>query len=214
MRISGRSRRARRRSDEPRRVKPRFFATPADFRRWLEANHLEAVELWVGFHKVHTGKPSLTWPQSVDEALCFGWIDGLRRSLGGDSYAIRFTRRKATSIWSNVNTRRVAELKKLGLMAPAGLAAFGLRDPGRSGIYSFEAEGVAKEHAFDATAERKFRASKKAWAFFESQPPGYRRIAVKWVMSAKREETRVKRLAQLIADSARGERFELYTRYR
>ena len=195
-------------------AEPVFFSSPAAFRRWLLKNHQSALELWVGFHKVHTGKPSLTWPQSVDAALCVGWIDGLRKSLGEDSYAIRFTPRKATSIWSNVNTRRVAEFMKLGLMAPAGHAAFGLRDPGRSGIYSFEAEGAPKESAFDAAAEKKFRARKKAWAFFESQPAGYRRIAVKWVMSAKREETRAKRLAQLIADSARGERFELYTRYR
>jgi uncharacterized protein YdeI (YjbR/CyaY-like superfamily) len=195
-------------------AQPVFFSSPAAFRRWLEKNHRTARELWVGFHKVHTGKPTLTWPQSVDAALCVGWIDGLRKSLGEDSYAIRFTPRKATSIWSNVNTRRVAELVKLGLMAPAGLAAFGLRDPERAGIYSFEAKGIAKESAFDAPAERTFRARRNAWAFFESQPPGYRRVAVKWVMSAKRQETRARRLAQLIADSARGERFELYTRYR
>jgi uncharacterized protein YdeI (YjbR/CyaY-like superfamily) len=193
---------------------PVFFSSPAAFRRWLQKNHHAAGELWVGFHKAHTGKPSLTWPQSVDAALCVGWIDGLRRSLGVDSYAIRFTPRKATSIWSNVNTRRVAELTKLGLMAPAGLAAFGLRDPGKSGIYAFEAQGAVRQSAFDAPTERQFRARRKAWAFFASQPPGYRRIAAHWVMRAKREETRAKRLAQLMADSARGERFELYTKYR
>ena len=118
-------------------AKPVFFASPEAFRRWLEEHHQRARQLQVGFHKVHTGRPGLTWPQSVDAALAFGWIDGVRRSLGPEAYAIRFTPRKATSIWSNVNTRRVAELTKLGLMAPAGLAAFKLRDPKRSGIYAF-----------------------------------------------------------------------------
>jgi uncharacterized protein YdeI (YjbR/CyaY-like superfamily) len=193
-------------------LKPRYFAKPADFRRWLEANHLVASELWVGFHKVHTGSPSIAWPQSVDEALCFGWIDGLRRSLGDDAYAIRFTPRKATSIWSNVNTRRVAELAKAGLMAPAGLAAFQRRDAKRAGVYAFE-EGNAKVFAFDPRAEKQFRARRKAWAFFEAQPPGYRRVATKWVMSAKREETRAKRLEELIADSLNAVRLTAVTKY-
>jgi len=190
-----------------------FFASPAEFRRWLEKHHQSAKELLVGFHKVHTGKSSLTWPQSVDVALCFGWIDGLRRSLGEESYTIRFTPRKATSIWSNVNTRRVAELTRQGLMAPAGLAAFKLRDPKRAGIYAFEAKGAAQEPTLDAKAEKAFRARRKAWAFFESQPPGYRRIAIKWVASAKRQETRATRLATLIADSANGKRLDIVTKY-
>ena len=193
-------------------AKPVFFASPEAFRRWLEENHASAKELLVGFHKVHTGKPSLTWPQSVDAALCYGWIDGLRRSLGEDAYSIRFTPRKPTSIWSNVNTGRVAELTRLGLMAPAGLAAFALRDAKRAGIYSFESTNPAA--ALDAAAEKAFRARKKAWAFFESQPPGYRRIAIKWVMSAKREETRATRLATLIADSAAGQRLGIVTKYK
>jgi uncharacterized protein YdeI (YjbR/CyaY-like superfamily) len=193
-------------------AKPRYFAKPADFRRWLEANHIEAGELWVGFHKVHTGSPSITWPQSVDQALCFGWIDGVRRSLGEDAYAIRFTPRKPTSIWSNVNTRRAAELTKAGLMAPAGRAAFGRRDAKRAGIYAFE-DGNAKTFAFDALFEKQFRARRRAWKFFEAQPPGYRRVVTKWVMSAKREETRAKRLAQLIADSVNAERLALVTKY-
>jgi uncharacterized protein YdeI (YjbR/CyaY-like superfamily) len=180
----------------------------------MKKRHRAAKELLVGFHKVHTGKPSLTWPQSVDVALCYGWIDGLRRSLGEESYTIRFTPRKPTSIWSNVNTRRVAELARQGLMAPAGLAAFERRDPKRSGVYLFEAKAGAPPPALDAKAEKSFRARKKAWAFFESQPPGYRRIAVKWVMSAKREETRARRLATLIGDCARGERIGLVTRYK
>ena len=194
-------------------TKPVFFASAAAFRRWLEKNHGSAKELLVGFHKVHTGKPSLTWPQSVDAALCFGWIDGLRRSLGEEAYSIRFTPRKAASIWSNVNTARVAELTRLGLMAPAGLAAFRLRDPKRAGIYLFEGKD-APEIAFDAKAAKAFRARKKAWTFFEAQPPGYRRIATKWVVSAKRAETRATRLATLIADSANEERLALVTKYR
>ena len=195
-------------------AKPVFFASPEAFRRWLEEHHQRARQLQVGFHKVHTGRPGLTWPQSVDAALAFGWIDGVRRSLGPEAYAIRFTPRKATSIWSNVNTRRVAELTKLGLMAPAGLAAFKLRDPKRSGIYAFEAKGGARSITLDARAEKAFRARRQAWAFFESQPPGYRRIAVKWVMSAKREETRERRLARLIADSAAGQRLGMVTKYK
>ena len=194
-------------------AKPVFFESPGAFRRWLEKHHGSAKELLVGFHKVHTGKPSLTWPESVDAALSFGWIDGVRRSLGPRSYTIRFTPRKATSIWSNVNTRRVAELTKLGLMAPAGLAAFKLRDPKRAGIYAFEQKGTP-EPALDAMAEKAFRARKDAWAFFESQPPGYRRIAIKWVASAKRAETRANRLAALIADSAAGQRLGIVTKYK
>ena len=176
-------------------MKPRFFATPAKFRAWLEGNHVTAKELWVGFHKVHTGKPSITWPQSVDEALCFGWIDGLRRSVDEGAYMIRFTPRRADSIWSNVNTKRVAELTRLGLMRPLGIAAFERRDPVRSGIYAFE----AKNAAFDAATEKAFRKNRAAWQFFCAQPPGYRHQMTRRVMDAKREETRANRLARLIA---------------
>ncbi len=191
-------------------MKPRFFAKPADFRAWLEGNHASAPELWVGFHKVHTGKPSLTWPQSVDEALCFGWIDGLRKSLGDDAYAIRFSPRRPTSVWSNVNTKRVPELEKLGLMHPTGLAAFKLRDAARSGkVYSPE----ARQLAFDAAAEKAFRGNRAAWKFFNTQPPGYRRLITRWVMNAKRDETRAKRLAELINDSAKGRRAGVTTKY-
>ncbi|HUQ28467.1 MAG TPA: YdeI/OmpD-associated family protein [Usitatibacter sp.] len=191
-------------------VKARFFAKPADFRSWLEKNHASARELWVGFHKVHTGKPSLTWPQSVDEALCFGWIDGLRKGLGADAYMIRFSPRRPTSVWSNVNTRRVGELEKLGLMRPAGLAAFKLRDDLRSAkVYSLEARQVA----FDPATEKTFRRNRAAWEFFNTQPPGYRRIVTRWVMTAKRDETRATRLAELIRDSAEGRRAGVTTRY-
>jgi uncharacterized protein YdeI (YjbR/CyaY-like superfamily) len=190
-------------------LKPRFFASPAHFRAWLEKNHASAAQLWVGFHKVHTGKPSLTWPQSVDEALCFGWIDGLRRSLGEDAYMIRFTPRRPTSIWSNVNTKRVPELAKLGLMRPAGMAAFEKYDPARVTLYSPQARNAA----FDAAAEKAFRRNRAAWKFFNEQPPGYRRIVTRWVMTAKRQGTRAKRLAELIEDSAQGKRLERTTKY-
>ena len=189
-------------------MKPRFFATQAKWRAWLEENHARAAELWVGFHKVHTGKPSIDWPQSVDEALCFGWIDGLRRSLGEDAYMIRFSPRRATSVWSKVNLDRVAELTKLGLMRDAGLAAFARRDPGRAG-YTYGSHDTP----FDAASQKAFRRQRAAWKFFSAQPPGYRRVVTHWVMSAKREETRAKRLAELIADSARGERLGQLTKY-
>lgn len=192
----------------PASPRPRYFATPAGFRRWLEKNHASAKELWVGFHKVHTGKPSLTWPQSVGEALCFGWIDGIRRRSSADAYVIRFSPRRPESIWSNVNTKRVAELAKLGLMAPAGLAAFAARDAKRAGIYSFENRNVG----FDAATQKTFRARKKAWGFFQEQPPGYRRLATHWVMRAKRAETRERRLAELIRYSGKQQRLPLFSK--
>jgi uncharacterized protein YdeI (YjbR/CyaY-like superfamily) len=147
-------------------MKPRFFATPESFRNWLKMNHSRKSELLVGFYKVDSGKPSITWPESVEEALCFGWIDGVRRSLGAQAYTIRFTPRKATSIWSAVNVARVAELEKRGKMSAAGRRAFAARTP--------------------------------------AQPPWYRRAAQHWIVSAKRPETRARRLAQLIQDSAAG----------
>jgi uncharacterized protein YdeI (YjbR/CyaY-like superfamily) len=182
---------------------PRFFATPAEFRKWLAANHATAKELWVGFYKKESGRPSITWPESVDEALCVGWIDGIRKKLDDESYVIRFTPRKAQSTWSAVNIARVAELKREGRMLPAGLAAFEKRSDDRSGIYSYEQR---KDATFDEAAERQFRANPEAWEFFQRQPPWYRRTATYKVSSAKREETRQKRLAQLIADSAAGRR--------
>jgi uncharacterized protein YdeI (YjbR/CyaY-like superfamily) len=188
--------------------KPRYFAAPEDFRRWLEKNHRTAKELWVGFHKVHTAKPSITWPQSVDQALSFGWIDGIRKRSSEHAYVIRFSPRREGSIWSNVNTKRAAELKKLGLMAPAGAAAFALRDAKRAGIYAFE----NRDAAFDAAAEKAFRARKRAWTFFQEQPPGYRRLSTHWVMRAKRAETRERRLAELIEYSGRKLRLPLFSK--
>jgi uncharacterized protein YdeI (YjbR/CyaY-like superfamily) len=185
----------------PRGVRPAFFATPEAFRAWLEEHHEAKTELLVGFHKKGTGKPSITWPESVDEALCFGWIDGVRRSLGEGAYTIRFTPRKRTSIWSAVNVDRVAKLTELGRMRPAGLRAFQARTPERTGVYSFERNLAAK---LSAAHEKALRANRRAAAFFDAQPPWWRRAATHWVISAKREETRDRRLAQLILDSAAG----------
>ncbi len=181
------------------KAKPRFFATPVDFRPWLQEHHARAAELLVGFHKAKTGKPSLTWPQSVDEALCFGWIDGVRTSLGETSYTIRFTPRKPTSHWSAVNLKRVKELVAAKRMRPAGLRAYEKRSEGTSGRYSYE-----QRHTIElpAAALAKLRARAKAWKYFEAQPASYRTAAKHWVMSAKKQETRDKRLAILVDSSA------------
>jgi uncharacterized protein YdeI (YjbR/CyaY-like superfamily) len=181
---------------------PVFFATPADWRAWLHEHHGTEKELLVGFWKAGSGKPGITWKESVDEALCFGWIDGVRKRVDDERYTIRFTPRRARSIWSDVNIRRAGELIALGLMDAAGLAAFRGRDVSRSKQYSFE----NRPQDLPAEYERQFRARKKAWSFFESQPPSYRRVAIWYVVSAKREETRARRLAALIACSTREER--------
>ena len=181
-------------------MKPTFFKTPADFRSWLERHHARADALLVGFYKKESGKPSITWPESVDEALCFGWIDGIRRRIDDIRYSIRFTPRRRGSIWSNVNTKRVAELIKDKRMRPAGVKAFEARDPKKTGIYSFERETATLPAEF----EKAFRANTKAWKFWEAQPPGYRRLAAYFVTSAKQDETRRRRLDVLIRDSAQG----------
>ena len=191
-------------------MKPNFFPTPADFRAWLERNHERADELLVGYYKKGSGKPSITWAESVDEALCFGWIDGIRRSIDGECYSIRFTPRRARSTWSLVNVKRVAELTKLGRMRPAGLKAFEARDPRRTGIYGYETK--EPDQPMPQKYLAKFRANKKAWSFFEKQPPGYRRIAGRFVMTAKKEETQLRRLAQLIETSAAGRRIGILAR--
>jgi uncharacterized protein YdeI (YjbR/CyaY-like superfamily) len=182
-------------------MKPRFFATPADFRAWLEAHHAAEAELLVGFYKKGSGKASITWPESVDEALCFGWIDGVRRSLGEAAYTIRFTPRRPTSTWSAVNVARVAALSKAGRMRPAGRRAFAARRPERTGIYAFERTEAAR---LSEDQEKRLRGNRKAASFFDAQPPWYRRTATHWVVSAKRPETRSKRLAHLVAASASG----------
>jgi len=175
-----------------------FFATPAKFRAWLAKKHDKATEQWIGFHKKHTAKPSITWPESVDVALCYGWIDGVRYKIDEGSYKIRFTPRKSGSTWSSVNVKRVEELTKLGLMMPAGLAAFGKIREGKSGIYAYEQRNEAK---LDSDFEGQFRSNQVAWEFFQTLPPWYRRTATYWVISAKKPETRHKRLAELIEDS-------------
>lgn len=174
-----------------------FFKSPSAWRAWLKKNHSKTKELWVGFYKKDSGKPSITWPESVDQALCFGWIDGIRKSIDAESYKIRFTPRRQRSIWSAVNIKRVKELSKLGLMHPAGLEAFNKRDEKKSAIYSYE----RATSALDGVYEKQFKENKKAWKFFQSQPPWYRHTSGWWVMSAKKEETRLKRLAVLIKDS-------------
>lgn len=177
-----------------------YFETPAEWRAWLEKHHGTDKEILVGFYKKDSGKPSITWPQSVDEALCFGWIDGIRRSIDAQRYSIRFTPRKKDSIWSSVNIKRVNELEDLGLMRPAGTAAFERRKEAKSGIYSHEQKEVNLEDDFD----RKLRANEKAWSFFQSQAPSYRKAAIWWVSNAKQEATRLKRLQSLINDSEAG----------
>ena len=180
-----------------------FFVSPSAFREWLETHHESALELWVGFHKKATGRPSLTWPESVDEALCFGWIDGIRKSVNAEAYVIRFTPRKPTSIWSNVNIKKAQALVATGRMRPAGLRAFEARDAKKSGIYAFEQRKNAR---LAPGEEKQFRANKSAWKFFEAQPLGYRQVVTWWVISAKRPETRERRLGTLIDDSAAGRR--------
>jgi len=184
-------------------MKPRFFPTPADFRAWLEENHETERELLVGFYKKESGRASITWPESVDEALCFGWIDGVRRSHGEAAYTIRFTPRKPTSIWSAINVAKVEALSIQKRMQAAGLAAFAKRTEAKSRIYSYERVSVE----FAKPLEKKFKAKKKAWAFFQLQPPYYRRIMTGWVNGAKQEETRLRRLDKLMAACESGTRF-------
>jgi len=179
-------------------MKPKFFPSSSGWHAWLEEHHQKREELWVGFYKVGSGKPSITWPEAVDGALCFGWIDGVRKSLDESSYVIRFTPRRPKSTWSAVNIRRVAELSSLNLMRPAGIQAFEQRTGNRSEIYAYEQRMGAR---LSAEYEKKFRANQKAWKYFQAQPPWYRRTASWRVISAKKEETRLKRLAQLIDDS-------------
>jgi uncharacterized protein YdeI (YjbR/CyaY-like superfamily) len=184
---------------------PVFFPTEADFRRWLKTNHATAVELLVGFWKKSSGKPSIDWPQARDQALCFGWIDGIRKSLGDDSYTIRFTPRRKGSIWSKVNVERFEALKAAGQMTPAGERAYE-ENKHKSGLYSYE-----KPLAVLASEEeRQFKSNKAAWADWEKRPPGYRRVVLHWVTSAKKPETRAKRLATLIECSERGEKIPGY----
>lgn len=183
-----------------REMRPKFFAKQSDFRKWLEKNHGKETELVVGFYKIGSGIPSITWPQSVDEALCFGWIDGVRKSIDKHSYQIRFTPRKSTSTWSAINIKKIEELTRQGRMQPAGRVSFAKRKEERSAIYSYEKENAKFSQAF----EKQFKANKKAWNYFQSLASSYKKTSIHWVMSAKQETTRLKRLSELIKYSEAG----------
>ena len=184
-----------------------FFESPGEFRKWLKANHAHAAELLLGLHKKGAGRAGLSYAEALDEALCFGWIDGVRKTVDGDSYTIRFTPRQPRSKWSTVNTKRAEELIALGCMQPAGLRAFQARDTAQAQLYSYEARSrpLAEPYA------DQLQANPKAWAYFQAQAPSYQRTASWWVMSAKKEETRLRRLATLIADSEAGRRLAATT---
>jgi uncharacterized protein YdeI (YjbR/CyaY-like superfamily) len=185
--------------------KVKFFKSSSQFRTWLERNHGSVPELWLGFYKKSSGKGGITYREALDEALCFGWIDGVRKGLDDTSYTTRFTPRKPKSAWSLVNIDRARWLKKRGLMTPAGLKAFDERDEAKARRYSYEQQFPK----FDRASQAKFKANSKAWQFFQSQPEGYKRTATWWVMSAKRQETRSKRLTTLIDDSRKGLRLAM-----
>lgn len=188
---------------KPTTAEPIFFPTPAAFGKWLKKNQATCREQWIGFYRKASGRPSITWPESVDEALCVGWIDGLRKTIDAESYKIRFTPRKKESNWSAVNIGRVEELTKQGRMQPAGLKAFALRKAEKSGIYAYENR---KKAALEKADEKRFRSSPKAWDFFQTQPAGYRQLATWYVVTAKQEETRRRRLQRLIAACEAGRR--------
>ena len=179
-----------------------FFRTPAELRRWFAKHHRTAAVLWVGFHKKESGRPSVTWPESVDEALCVGWIDGIRKRIDENSYTIRFTPRRPGSIWSAVNIRRVKALTDEGRMRPAGIAAFDRKRENKSGIYSYEQRGETLPEPYLTVLGR----DKRALAFFEAQPPGYRKLVSWWVVSAKKDETRQARIEKLVDACVKGKR--------
>ncbi len=179
-----------------------FFNSPDDFRAWLSANGDQAREVWVGFYKKSADQTGISYPQALDQALCYGWIDGVRKTIDAQRYTIRFTPRKPGSVWSAVNLKRAAELERQGLMQPAGLSAYHGRDHEKTNRYSYEREASA----LSPEQEAQFRAHPAAWEFFQSQPPSYQKPAIWWVVSAKQDDTRAKRLATLIDNSANGQR--------
>ena len=186
----------------PKRCFTTYFRAPADLRKWFRANHADAAEIWIGFHKRNSGTPSITWPESVDEALCVGWIDGIRKRIDEERYTIRFTPRRKGSIWSAVNIGRVNVLTAEKRMRPAGAKAFAARRENKSGIYAYEQRRDRLEEPYAAL----LRKNKAAWTFFEAQPPSYRKVIGWWIVSAKKEETRLERLRKLIEACARGKR--------
>lgn len=181
-------------------MSPIFFKNPAEFRAWLDKNHSTETVLLVGFYKKGSGKQNMTWSESVDQALCFGWIDGVRKSIDGESYCIRFTPRKPTSVWSAVNIKKVEELTKQGLMQRAGLDIFNKRKVEKSGIYSFEKDAKSLPESLESA----FKANKKAWDYFTAQPPSYKKTTIHWVISAKQQSTQLSRLGKLIEVSELG----------
>lgn len=183
-------------------VDPLFFTAPNDLRKWLRQNHTKADELWVGYYRKGSGKPSITWPESVDEALCVGWIDGIRKRIDHESYKVRFTARRRGSIWSSINIRRAEALTNDGRMRPQGLKAFAARRENKSGIYSYEQRRAELEEPYQSL----LRKNKAAWEFFAAQPSSYRKMIAWWILSAKREEARQRRLQKLIEASADGKR--------
>ncbi len=177
-----------------------FFRTPSAFRRWLEQHHATAAELWVGYYKKDSGRPSITWPESVDEALCVGWIDGIRKRIDEVSYQIRFTPRRPRSIWSGVNIKRAQALIEQGRMRPAGLEAYEARRENTSGSYSYEQRSTELEEPYRGLLKK----TPAAWTFFQAQPPSRRKVVNWWIVSAKREETRLRRLDKFISDASQG----------
>lgn len=188
----------------------KYFAAPDDFRAWLAQHHADVVELWVGYYKKETGEPSVTWPETVEEALCFGWVDGIRKNVDERRFSIRFTPRKPGSVWSAININKAKELIKQRRMQPSGLAAFEARKENRSGIYSYE----QRQAVLDGAYGKKLKAHKAAWVYFQAQPASYRKAVCWWVMTAKKEETRLKRLGQLIELSTKGERIPQFTEWK
>jgi uncharacterized protein YdeI (YjbR/CyaY-like superfamily) len=188
-------------------MKLRYFKSAAAFRAWLEVHHQTATELWVGFYKKASGRIGLSYDEAVEEALCFGWIDGIKKRVDNLSYTHRFTPRKPRSVWSRVNIARVARLNRAGRMMPAGLKAYAAREAKRSSIYSFK----NASRTLSPGEEELFQAASAAWSFFQQQPPGYRRLVVWWISSAKKPETRARRLGQLIHDSHEGRRLRQVT---
>ena len=183
-------------------MKIKYFKSPSEFRGWLEQNHGTVRALWVGYYKKSSGQPSITYPESVDEALCFGWIDGIRKSVDDLRYTIRFTPRKRGSVWSVVNIKRAEALRDQGLMEQSGIAAFNTRKENKSGVYSYE----QRSDKLHAPYEARLGQNKAAWSFFHAQPPSYRKAVNWWIVSAKQESTRLKRLEKLMKESARQKR--------
>ncbi|SHM22702.1 Uncharacterized conserved protein YdeI, YjbR/CyaY-like superfamily, DUF1801 family [Chitinophaga jiangningensis] len=192
-------------------MKPTFFTKAADFRKWLEKNHDTATELIVGFYKTSSGKPSITWPESVDQALCFGWIDGVRKSIDEESYLIRFTPRKAGSIWSAVNLKKMEDLTAKGLVHPAGHAIFQKRKEDKTNKYSHEQKEAV---TLDKESERLFKANKAAWKYFTAQAPSYQKTIIWLIVSAKQPATKLKRLNEAIEASAEERKIDMFRKYR